>query len=238
MSRRSGLAGTSPATPASSPHCPLRPRTWPSRRRSWCRLPTSGRSAAGSCRSSPEAGHVAAHAEATFGDVVNAFSLGSRRRQRRQRAQEPPPIVAVRAEVAGQDLFQSPPPAPPEDVEAPAQAITVDTAATVVRPYTWTSGRTKSSIDLEIETLVSTTEQATETAAPRVEHRSIVRLCAQPRSVAEVASALSVPLGVAKVLLGDLADAGLIAVHRNAPANDRDAHLALMERVLSGLRRI
>lgn len=181
----------------------------------------------------PDVDHVAAHAEATFGDVVNAFSFGSRRR--RKRAKNLPQAVDVRTEPAAQRPFEGNGSAP----APPAETVTVDTAATVVRPYMWTRGRTKSSIELEIETLVSTTEQATGKAvAARPEHRSIVRLCAQPRSVAEVAAALAVPLGVAKVLLGDLSDAGLIAVHHNAPANDRDAHLALMERVLSGLRRI
>lgn len=178
----------------------------------------------GDIRIEPEVGHVPAHAEATFGDVVNSVSFGGRKRRRSRRAKE-------------QVRPASPGPAP--ELVAPAESITVDTAATVVRPYTLTSGRTKASVDLEIETLVSSkVPPAGQSAVARVEHRSIVRMCTRPRSVAEVAAGIGVPLGVAKVLIGDLADAGLIAVHRSAAPTDRTARLQLMERVLSGLRRI
>jgi hypothetical protein len=49
---------------------------------------------------------------------------------------------------------------------------------------------------------------------------------------------LSLPLGVARVLLGDMAGLGLINVHETASANGDTPDLALMERVLSGLRRL
>ena len=63
--------------------------------------------------------------------------------------------------------------------------------------------------------------------------------CRTPRSVAEVAALLRVPLGVARVLISDAADAGLITVHKTVSGNeDAEAHLILMERVLSGLRRL
>ena len=56
-------------------------------------------------------------------------------------------------------------------------------------------------------------------ALTQTEHRSIAELCAEPRSVAEVATLLSVPLGVAKVLLGDMAghlgiDVAVVDVHQ------------------------
>ncbi len=69
-----------------------------------------------------------------------------------------------------------------------------------------------------------------------VEHARIRALCARPRSVAEVAALTGVPLGVARVLLGDMLTAGAVSVHRTADAGGPD--LALMERVLSGLRRL
>jgi hypothetical protein len=56
--------------------------------------------------------------------------------------------------------------------------------------------------------------------------------------VAEVASLLCVPLGVAKVLLGDMAELGLVTVHKTANGGGNASHLKLMERVLSGLRRL
>ena len=50
---------------------------------------------------------------------------------------------------------------------------------------------------------------------------------------------LTIPLGVAKVLLGDMAECGLITVHQTATANGNPTQdCALMERVLSGLRRL
>jgi uncharacterized membrane protein len=54
--------------------------------------------------------------------------------------------------------------------------------------------------------------------------------------VAELAAHVGVPLGVARVLVGDLASAGAVAVHSGPGASGPD--LALMERVLSGLRKL
>jgi hypothetical protein len=111
--------------------------------------------------------------------------------------------------------------------------------AAMIRPYTWTRGRTRSSVDMRIEAMVSTSELGEDIEAMRqVEHRSVAELCAEPRSVAEVATTLGVPLGVAKVLLGDMAGLGLVIVHKTATGGANKAHLVLMERVLSGLRRL
>lgn len=50
---------------------------------------------------------------------------------------------------------------------------------------------------------------------------------------------MRLPLGVARVLISDAADAGLVTVHKTITGNDgAEAHLVLMERVLSGLRRL
>lgn len=112
--------------------------------------------------------------------------------------------------------------------------------AAMVRPYQWTRGRTKASIHLELETLVSTSESGQdEQRLTQLEHRAIASLCRHPHAVAEVAAKLSVPLGVAKVLISDMTEQGLITVHRTvADDDDTAAHLMLMERVLSGLRRL
>jgi len=108
-----------------------------------------------------------------------------------------------------------------------------------VRPYTWTRGRTRPVADLAIETLVSTSNQGRDVTAIRsAEHAAIAELCAEIRSVAEVAALLTLPLGVARVLLADMIDTGLVRVHRN-PQNSRDApDLSMMERVRAGLQRI
>jgi uncharacterized protein DUF742 len=55
--------------------------------------------------------------------------------------------------------------------------------------------------------------------------------------VAEIAGRLDLPLGVTRVLVADMADEGLVMVHRPTQAGDRP-DLALLERVLYGLRAI
>jgi hypothetical protein len=111
--------------------------------------------------------------------------------------------------------------------------------AAMVRPYAWTRGRTKANYDLKLETLISTTEQGQDdTLLPQLEHRAVSSLCRYPLSVAEVAAKLSIPLGVARVILSDMAELGLISIHRTFADDDIAAHLVLMERVLSGLRRL
>ncbi len=107
----------------------------------------------------------------------------------------------------------------------------------LVRPYFWTGGRTAARVDLAVETLVSATGRPPEPPA-RPEHRTILRLCATPHSVAELAALLSIPLGVARVLLGDLAAAGSLAVHRTVGAPGSTPDVALMQRVLTGLQRL
>jgi hypothetical protein len=113
-----------------------------------------------------------------------------------------------------------------------------------VRPYALTGGRTKSNYALELETLVSTNQSAadgaiSEAVVQQIESLSIMEQCWSPRSVAEIAAVLGVPLGVARVLISDAADAGLVTVHKTISGNDgAEAHLVLMERVLSGLRRL
>lgn len=119
-------------------------------------------------------------------------------------------------------------------VSAPSPAST----RTAVRPYYRTGGRTRTSTPLALETLVSLPSPRPPLEDP--EHRAIGDLCGDPRSVAEVAALLAVPLGVARVLLDDMAVAGLLVVHPTAvslsPGPGPD--LALLDRVLSGLHRL
>ncbi|SDJ00063.1 Protein of unknown function [Actinokineospora alba] len=100
----------------------------------------------------------------------------------------------------------------------------------LVRPYAWTGGRTRAGTQLAIEAIVQTAGPA-----PTWESRAITELCTTPRSVAEVAALLSVPLGVARVLIGDLADQGVLVVERVA-GNVPD--LEILGRVLAGLQNL
>jgi hypothetical protein len=109
----------------------------------------------------------------------------------------------------------------------------------VVRPYTWTRGRTRPVQDLSVETLVSTSDVGQDVITIRsAEHAAIAGLCADVRSVAEVAALLALPLGVARVLLADMIDIGLVYVHRNPTVFGSSPDLVLMERVLSGLNQL
>lgn len=124
-----------------------------------------------------------------------------------------------------------------EYVDAPAPTE-METSG-LVRPYFRTRGRTKATLDLAIEALISTSEQGRMLDRVRVpEHRSICDLCVDTRSVAEVAALLRLPLGVVRVLIGDVAGLGLVLVHSSSQTVGDRPSIEFMERVLSGLRRI
>lgn len=128
--------------------------------------------------------------------------------------------------------------APSSNAEAPGRDREEEPGAagvSFVRPYVFTGGRTRSSVELSIETLVSAAPQPPSTRLSGA-HEVVLGLCRESRSVAELAAGAGVPLGVARVLVGDLAAAGAVTVHRSAGAAGPD--LALMDRVLSGLRRL
>lgn len=116
----------------------------------------------------------------------------------------------------------------------------VDNTRSIVRPYAWTGGRTDTAYDLPIEALISTNRATMQRIGSRIthDHRSIADLCLATRSVAEVAALCSLPLGVARVVLGDMASAGMVVVHRTETSAGRGPDLAMMERVLIGLRNL
>jgi hypothetical protein len=96
---------------------------------------------------------------------------------------------------------------------------------------------TRSHDDLEIEALVSTLSVGELTSKLTLEQRAIAALCHDLLSIAEVSARLRLPLGVIRVLIGDLADEHLVIVHRPAHAGDRP-DLDLLEWVLDGLQTI
>jgi hypothetical protein len=110
----------------------------------------------------------------------------------------------------------------------------------LVRPYTRTGGRTKAGdADLPLESLISVTDRgrANIDALPP-DLRSICRLCAEPQSVMEIAALLRIPLGVARILVSDLASMRLVIVHPNEPMQGNRPSVSLLERVLHGLHRL
>ena len=85
-----------------------------------------------------------------------------------------------------------------------------------IRPFFVTGGRTRPLQDgLRIETIVSA-QPAALSAPLRFERRQIVELCQRPLSVAEVAVRLGMPLGVTRVLVGDLVTEGYVSFSQPA----------------------
>jgi hypothetical protein len=93
----------------------------------------------------------------------------------------------------------------------------------VVRPFIVSGGRTRPLQDnLRIETLVSA-PPALLSAPLNFEARRIAQLCQTPKSIAEIAVTLGVPIGVAKVLVADLAMARAVICHQPTQTSTRTA---------------
>jgi hypothetical protein len=93
-----------------------------------------------------------------------------------------------------------------------------------------TGGRTRAADSLRIETLVQTSADAGEAA---FEAGRILQLCRTPHSIAEVAANLELPLGVARVLVGDLVAEDRLIVHHNDPV---DIELSVLTRMIDRVR--
>jgi Protein of unknown function (DUF742) len=106
----------------------------------------------------------------------------------------------------------------------------------VVPVYAMTGGRTRSAgPDLPVESLVVATDRWP--GDLQKEHRMIIELAARPVSLVEVGARLRVPVGVARVLVSDLADAGFLMVHTPPPVGrDGGPATAMLQRLLDGLR--
>jgi len=110
-------------------------------------------------------------------------------------------------------------------------------AARFVRPYTITAGRTKSAVDLPVEaTLRQQPALPGAVADLAAGAKQVLSLCDQ-KSVAEVSALASMPIGVVRVLLGDLVEQGLVQVQATiTESSSKDERIELIERTLRGLR--
>lgn len=101
----------------------------------------------------------------------------------------------------------------------------------LVRPFVITGGRTRHpSVHLRVEALVVASGRPD--VELQFEHARLLDACPSPVSVAEVAARVGVPLGVAQVLIGDLAEAGYVQVHEAR----RAATPALLLRMIDAVR--
>jgi hypothetical protein len=108
----------------------------------------------------------------------------------------------------------------------------------LVRPYTVTGGRTQPRYQLQVEALVTATVyEPRDLSVLAPECQAILQFCRDWRSVAEISAVLRLPLGVARILIADMGADGLVRIHQREDAEGRP-DLNLLERVLSGLRKI
>jgi hypothetical protein len=108
----------------------------------------------------------------------------------------------------------------------------------VVRPYVLTGGRTRpTGPTLALDTTIRTTITAI-SVPPRPdtpEAARIVELCHTPTSLAELAGRLTLPVGVVRVLVGDLAATATLTVDPPTPPGVA-TDVALLEKLLDGIR--
>ncbi|WP_088288723.1 DUF742 domain-containing protein [Kineosporia sp. A_224] len=124
------------------------------------------------------------------------------------------------------------PPAAPAAPAAPDED-----AATTVRPFVVTRGRTAEETDLAVEAQVVTTKLGQASVDElSFEYRDIVDLCVEPLAVAEVSARLRLQLGVAQVLLRDLTRSGHVTTFEPGVGLSDDVHTIL--RVIDGLRQL
>ena len=119
-------------------------------------------------------------------------------------------------------------PSDPRDVDRDSPA------PRLVRSYTLTAGRTRTTVDLPLEATLL--RQGLDDEGGGTPRQQILRVC-DSKSVAEVSALLSMPIGVVRVLLGDLVTEGRVRVQ--ATLNDTSSvneRRELIERTLSGLR--
>jgi hypothetical protein len=114
-----------------------------------------------------------------------------------------------------------------------------DPAGRLVRPFALTGGRTRPDrTDFTLITTVTAVDPPpTWGARPQPEHTRILRLCARPIAVAEVAAHLDLPVSVVAIMLCDLLQAERITIHPPHPVSNTP-DLDLLQKVRDGLGRL
>ncbi|MDL2080213.1 DUF742 domain-containing protein [Streptomyces sp. GXMU-J15] len=116
-----------------------------------------------------------------------------------------------------------------------------DEAGPVVRPYAMTRGRTTSAAQHRLDLIAVVVADAraddpAEDSTLSPEHVDIVERCRDtPQSVAELAAELDLPIGVVRVLVGDLVAEQLVHVNRPVPPAEL-VDESILRDVINGLR--
>ncbi len=113
----------------------------------------------------------------------------------------------------------------------------IEARSSRVRPYALTGGRTRSRHQLLVETMISVPAYDGEFSSSLLpESHSVYERARQPVSIAELSATLSIPLGVIRVLVSDLAAEGMIFIHPTGHAYRYDHNI--LERILDGLNKL
>ncbi|WP_371479289.1 DUF742 domain-containing protein [Kitasatospora sp. NBC_00315] len=112
------------------------------------------------------------------------------------------------------------------------------------RLYTVTGGRSRAAENaLDLVTLIVAEQEPQ--PGMQSEHARILRMCAAPTAVVEIAADLGLPVSVAKILLGDLLEAGRVSARhprfspaRRSGAAPRLPDLDTLKQVLDGLQQL
>lgn len=102
----------------------------------------------------------------------------------------------------------------------------------LIRPYVISGGRTDSGRPgLGVESIVEAIGGAPPSRLSS-EEAQIITLCEQPMSVAEVSSHLRLPIGVTRVLVSDLVEAGRLRANDATGADDT----LFVRKLIEGIR--
>ncbi|NDL57524.1 DUF742 domain-containing protein [Phytoactinopolyspora mesophila] len=111
-----------------------------------------------------------------------------------------------------------------------------DDAGPIVRLFAVTAGRARStteSFDLMATVHVASSAPYDPSLSP--EQQLIMRICRRyPQTITDVASESNLPLGVVRVLLGDLLNSGHVQITPPAPHRIPDSNI--LKEVIDGLR--
>ncbi|NUK02352.1 DUF742 domain-containing protein [Streptomyces lunaelactis] len=114
-------------------------------------------------------------------------------------------------------------------------------AGPVVRPYAMPRGRTSSATRHRLDLIALVVPEAAADDPVRdqslsPEHVEIVERCGDtPQSIAELAATLDLPVGVVRVLVGDLVEDALVHVTRPVPPAELP-DVSILREVINGLR--
>jgi hypothetical protein len=111
-------------------------------------------------------------------------------------------------------------------------------AGPVVRPYALTQGRTRhsgESFDL-VATVTATAARRGVPGGLGPEHIAVLQLARTPSTVVDIASDVDLPLGVVRILLGDLRELGLVIIQAPVRVKARQVDANMLREVLHGLR--